>query len=81
MPKNAYKSFYYYLVKEYDDNSLDTLVNEKRYRTIQDIRNDYNISRTNIFYKITGNKEVKKLQNLVILKDKVPAFEIREIEY
>ena len=81
MPKNSYKSFYYYLVKEYDDNSLDTLVNEKRYRTIQDIRNDYNISRTNIFYKITGNKEVKKLKNLVILKDKVPAFEIREIEY
>ncbi len=81
MPKNAYKSNFYYLVKEYDDNSLNNLVNTKRYRTIQDIRNDYNISRTNIFYKINGSKEVKKLKNVVIIKDKVPAFEVREIEY
>lgn len=81
MPKNSYKSNFYYLVKEYDDASLNNLVKEKRYITIQDIKNDYNISRTNIYYKITGNKEVKKLQNVVILKDKVPAYEIREIEY
>ena len=81
MPKNSYKSNFYYLVKEYDDASLNNLVKEKRYITIQDIKNDYNISRTNIYYKITGNKEVKKMQNIVILKDKVPAYEMREIEY
>lgn len=81
MPKNNYKSNFYYLVKEFDDASHSNLVNQKRYITIQDIKNDYNISRTNIYYKITGNKEVKKLQNIVILKDKVPAFQSVEIQY
>ena len=81
MPKNNYKSNFYYLVKEYDNASHNNLVKEKRYITVQGIKKDYDISRTNIYYKITGNTPVKKLQNIVILKDKVPAYEMRKIQY
>ena len=81
MPKNAYKSYYYYLVKEYEDNSLTTLVNERRYRTATEISQNYNISKCNVFHKISGNKPVKKLKNFVFIKEKVPALEIREIQY
>ena len=81
MPKNAYNSYYYYLVKEFDDNSLNNLVNSKRYVRIDDIKNDYDISRTNIYYKVSGKKDVKKFKNLVILKEKVPIFSKTFIEY
>jgi hypothetical protein len=81
MPKSAYNSHYYYFVKEFDDNSLNNLVNSKRYVRIDDIKNDYDISRTNIYYKITGKKDVKKYKNLVILKEKVPIFTKTLIEY
>jgi hypothetical protein len=81
MPKSAYNSYYYYLVKEFDDNSLNNLVNSKRYVRIDDIKNDYDISRTNIYYKVSGKKDVKKFKNLVILKEKVPIFSKTFIEY
>jgi len=81
MTKSAYNSHYYYFVKEFDDNSLNNLVNSKRYVRIDDIKNDYDISRTNIYYKITGKKDVKKYKNLVILKEKVPIFTKTLIEY
>ena len=81
MPKNCYKTFYYYLVKEYDDDNHSNLIQKRRFKTATEISNNYNISRCNVFHKISGNTPVKKLKNLVFMKEKVPVFQSVEIEY